>query len=409
MAISAHDNFRVMYPGGAFALEGTLTLLDGLDHLEDGFVRGLARFPTAARRLRRAYQELPLVRAQDTMLAGNSMPYTRWLHATTADDPVWRDQRLLAALERVDVPVLLHEGWQDRFVDQTLDQYARLRARGVEVALTIGPWNHVQVATKAAPVTMRETLDWLAVHLAGDADRVGASERSARVRIFVTGAERWRELPDWPPPARARSFYLQPGGGLAEQEPNQAAEPSRFSFDPADPTPAVGGRVINPSIAGPRDNRELERRSDVLVFTTSVLTEPLEIVGSPVAEIVHTSDNPYADLFVRLCEVRANGTSLNLADGFCRLPVENLDPTVRLPLDALAHRLAAGSRLRLQVSGGAHPRYARNLGTGDDPATATDLVPSRRTLHHGAGGASRIILPCHQPGHDVTPEVTPQG
>jgi putative CocE/NonD family hydrolase len=191
-----------------------------------------------------------------------------------------------------------------------------------------------------------------------------------------------------------RVFYLQPKGVLGETHPEPTAGPSTFIFDPADPTPTVGGRVINPTLGGHRDNREVERREDVLTFTSPLLCEPLEVVGNPIVELVHSTDNPYADLFVRLCEVRKDGRSINLSDGFQRLQPEKSSGTIRLPLDAMAHRFTHGTCIRLQISGGAHPRYARNLGTNEDPATSTVLAPSRRTVFHGQGGFSRIVLPC---------------
>jgi len=152
--------------------------------------------------------------------------------------------------------------------------------------------------------------------------------------------------------------------------------------------------MINPATGGYRDNRELEERDDVLTFTSPVLSEALEVIGVPVVELVHHTDNPNADLFVRLCDVSPKGRSINVSDGFRRLEPEKSHGTIEVRLDALAHRFAPGTRIRLQVSGGAHPRYARNLGTDKDPATSTELTPSRRTISHGDGGSSRILLPC---------------
>jgi putative CocE/NonD family hydrolase len=276
----------------------------------------------------------------------------------------------------------------DRFPEQMLEQYDRLRRRGVDVALTVGPWTHVECATKGAGILMEETLDWLAEHLAG----TGRRRRSSPVRIMVTGAQEWRDLPEWPPPTAERVLHLQPGGGLGDAPPPSAG-PSTFVYDPADPTPAVGGRVINPAIAGRRDNRELEKRGDVLTFTGPPLSEALEVIGNPVVELAHRTDNPYADLFVRLCEVRKGGRSINVSDGFQRLEPEKASGDVVIRMEALAHRFAPGARIRLQVSGGAHPRFARNLGTDEDPATGRNRVPSRRTIAHGDGGLSRLILP----------------
>jgi uncharacterized protein len=390
IAITAHDNHRVNHGTGAFALEPTLSLMEGFAHINDGVGRGLLRLPTAGRRLKPGFEELPLVRAQETVLAGSTMPYREWLTATEADDPLWRSMRLGQALERVSVPVLLHEGWQDRFVDQMIEQYECLQRRGVDVGLTIGPWTHIEAVTKGSGFLMQETLDWLAEHLAGSGHR----RRPSPVRVYVSGANVWRELSDWPPATIKRILYLQPEGVLGTRQPAPTAGPSRFTYDPADPTPAIGGRVINPTIGGYRDNRKLEKRGDVLTFTGPSLTESLEVVGNPVVELVHRTDNPYADLFVRLCEVGKNGRSVNVSDGFTRLRPEEADGTIRLELDAMAHRFNPGTRIRLQISGGAHPRYARNLGTDEDPAYGTKLAPSQRVIFHGEGGFSRVLLPC---------------
>jgi predicted acyl esterase len=134
--------------------------------------------------------------------------------------------RLSQALERVNVPVLLHEGWQDRFPAQMIEQYERLRRRGVDVGLTIGPWTHVEVATKGAGIVMEETLDWLAEHLAGTGRRL----RPSSVRVLVTGAKEWRYLPEWPPATNEYVlFLLQPNGELGNTQPKPTAGPSTFT------------------------------------------------------------------------------------------------------------------------------------------------------------------------------------
>ena len=160
---------------------------------------------------------------------------------------------------------------------------------------------------------------------------------------------------------------------LDNTQPQPTAGPSTFIPVPADPTPAVGDRVINPAIGGYRDNRELEKRKDVLTRSLAPpLNEPLEVIGNPVVELVHRTDNPYADLFVRLCEVRKNGRSINVSDAFQRLKPEDSSGTIRLRLDAMAHCFTPRTRIRLQISGGAHPRYARNLEPTKIPPRAAN-------------------------------------
>ncbi|MFY9764913.1 MAG: CocE/NonD family hydrolase, partial [Mycobacterium sp.] len=277
-------------------------------------------------------------------------------------------------------------GWQDLFLPQTLQQYRHLRDRGVDVALTMGPWTHTQLLFGGLATFARETQDWLDTHLGGRPTQA----RSDRVRFFVAG-EGWRELPDWPPTTTERALYLQPGGGLVETPPSPAVSSSAsFRYDPADPTPTIGGRLLSPD-GGYRDDTALAARRDVLSFTSDVLTDDLYVHGNPVAELAHSSDNPHVDVFVRISEVDPKGRSRNVSDGYRRLDgTPHGGNTVSLELDAIAHRFRAGSRIRVLIAGGSHPRYARNLGTGEATVTGSRLTPSTHEVHLGA---SRVLLP----------------
>ncbi|HEY9303949.1 MAG TPA: CocE/NonD family hydrolase, partial [Mycobacterium sp.] len=283
-------------------------------------------------------------------------------------------------------PVLLIGGWQDIFLQQTLQQYRHLRDRGVDVALTMGPWTHTQLLFQGLRTITQESQDWLDTHLGG---RPAASRRG-RVHFHVAG-EGWRAAADWPPATTAHALYLQPGGGLTGTPPSSAAgsfaNSVSFRYDPANPTPTIGGRLLSPD-GGYRDDTSLAPRSDVLSFTTDVLDKDLCVIGNPVAELAHTSDNPHVDVFVRISEVDGKGRSENVSDGYRRLT--DATDTVRLELDAIAHRFRAGSRIRVLVAGGSHPRYARNLGTGEPTATGGQLKTSTHELHFGA---SRVLLP----------------
>ena len=158
------------------------------------------------------------------------------------------------------VPVLLIGGWQDIFLEQTLQQYRHLRGRDVDVALTVGPWTHTQLMGKGLATSARESLDWLDAHLGGAA----ALRRPSRVRVFVTG-QGWRNVPDWPPATTERALYLRPGGYLGETAPTglKGLAPSRFRYDPTDPTPTIGGPLLSVD-GGYRDDSRLASRSDVL-------------------------------------------------------------------------------------------------------------------------------------------------
>src|SRR5205807_7498943 len=143
-----------------------------------------------------------------------------------------------------------------------------------------------------------------------------------------------------------RRWHLQPGGGLAETPPTGSA-PDRFRYDPADPTPAVGGTSLS-SNSGARDNRALEARSDVLTYTTTPLDEDLEIIGPVFAAVHLTSSTGHFDVFVRLCDVGPSGRSVNVCDGIVRCGPDTTQP-VRVDLWPIAHRIRRLHRLRLEV------------------------------------------------------------
>ena len=217
--------------------------------------------------------------------------------------------------------------------------------------------------------------------------------RAQPVRVFVLGSEEWREFEDWPPPAsQERSWWLQPDGGLGSEAPRQSS-PDTYRYDPADPTPAVGGNMLLFG-AGPKDNRELEGRSDVLTFTTEPLESEITVVGTPVVNLYVSSSATSADFFVRLCDVAPDGRSVNICDGITRVsPIEDV-VALELRLTPTACSFEAGHRLRLQISSGAHPRFARNLGTDEPLATATTIEVAHQSIFHDPAHPSSLTLRC---------------
>ncbi len=329
-------------------------------------------------------------------IGGNEAPwYPEWLAHPDLSDAYWDARRATAALERVTVPVLLIGGFHDQFYEQTLLQYQALRRRDVPVGLTVGPWTHLTVDVGLAA---RETLAWLDAFVAGD----GPSPRSQPVRVWTGGTAQWSERAEWPPAGVAPvTWYLQPGGVLATDGGPSAgaglsAGASDFAYDPLDPTPSVGGRTTSYS-AGSRDNRDLEARGDVLTFSTGPLAGPAEIAGAPSLHLYLRCDGASADIFARLCDVSESGESRNVTDQVIRLGQAELPPgkacAVTMSLPDVSHVFRPGHRIRLQISGGAFPRYARNLGTAADQVTGTQTAVVHYSILHGQPQPSVLTLP----------------
>ena len=365
-----HDLFSSVWGTGSFAVNNFLAWCDLVSHQEDS---------------RRITTGIPAAR---TLLGTGAPWFESWIEHSGQHDPFWHALRSSGALDGVQVPVLLLGGWQDIFLKQTLQQYGHLRRRGVDVALTVGPWTHTQMLGKGLATCARESLDWLDTYL-GDGPTL---RRPSRVRVYVTG-QGWRHLSDWPPTTTERALYLRPGRYLDETAPTdlKGVAPARFRYDPADPTPTTGGPLLSRS-GGYRDDSRLALRDDVLAFTGATLTRDLCVYGNPVVELAHTSDNPHVDLFVRMSEVDAKGRSRNVSDGYRRLGAAT--KTVDIELDEIAHRFRAGSRIRLLIAGSWFPRYARNLGTEEPMLTGRQSKPATHTVRYGR---SRLLLPVGPP------------
>jgi uncharacterized protein len=241
---------------------------------------------------------------------------------------------------------------------------------------------------------LRAGLAWFDTHLRGASGRLW--ERP--VRLFVMGADEWRELDAWPPPARERRYFLHGHGLLSPAAAALDSPPDHYRYDPADPTPSVGGPLLS-RYAGPRDNRALEARHDVLCYTTPLLEQAVEVAGAVRLELFFRSSVDHTDFFGPLCDVHPDGRSINICDGLLRVApgaaAPQPDGSLRIMVDmwSTAHRFRAGHRIRLQVSSGAHPRWTRNLGTGEPLATGARMVAAAQTIYHDHVHPSALVLP----------------
>jgi len=382
MIAGPHDFSKAMWESNAFALETFLgwAAANSIPFDErPNLVRQLLDTGRNATQQRAAIAGLPMADAAESILNGRAPWYREWLEHPDLNDPYWNPYNVTEGTQRVTTPTLLVGGWQDVFIGQTTEQYETLRTRGVDVALTLGPWTHPDHVLKGSVVIDNEALDWFDMHLGSGRPDL----RAHPVRTFVTGRNAWRASSTWPPSHTDSTWHLNDDGVLGTTAPANDGT-SIFASDPEVPTPALGGRRLSTK-AGVQDNAKLEARPDVLTFTTAELVTDLEFEGFPVVDVSLSVDNPYADVFIRICDVDQKGRSHNIADTLVRL-----DPTVpsgevqhiTARLSPAAHRLMKGHRLRLQLSGGAHPQYARNLGTGGPLSTATDLKPAVHTINH---------------------------
>lgn len=391
--VAPHDQAWHTWGTGSFRLDRAAwsDLMSKRDKEQGSFLSNLANIPglsfLRSAKLERAVADLPLEKSLKRYFGDRAPWLFEYLKHPNVDDEYWATRRHHIALERANIPILLVSGWYDTFTTQTLHQYTQLRERGVNVNLIVGPWTHVQ---GSGLYSMPEIMDFLAEHVA----KTGKYNRS-QARIYITGPGEWRSLPSWPPSTQPHALYLQEGSGLGFGLPAQAARPLSFIFDPLNPTPSIGGNQM--SAGGRLNDSAYADRSDVLTFTSEALTEDLEILGSPFIHLMHESNPPFADLFVRLSEVDLEDVSHNITEVYRALdPARDTTQPLKLDLQDCAHRFRAGTRVRIIIAGGSFPMYARNLGTAEDRVRSGKTAPQRHTVSI-AGGVSQLVLPIATP------------
>ena len=373
------------------------------------------------------YQRLPLA---DLGGIEELIPYYgEWLAHDRRDD-YWTQTAPNERYGAVAAPALHLGGWYDIFAAGTIENFARLQAEAAtEEArhgqrLFMGPWSHASYGdviggVEFGPAASWDAFDTTAWHLAWfDEQLRGVAGDSAPVRLFLMGANTWLEEPSWPPPGVAlEHWHLRSRGTAAAGEGvlSRAApadeEPDTFVYDPADPVPTHGGATILPGFlvgmrTGPLDQRAIEERPDVLVYTSEPLPADVDVIGNVEAVLHVSTSGADTDFTAKLVDVAADGSARIVCDGIRALRHrDSLErtSTVRpgevygLPvsLGPTATRFRRGHRIRLEVSSSNFPRFARNPNNGVAPTEATraDLTPARQVVHHDAARPSRLVLP----------------
>jgi putative CocE/NonD family hydrolase len=417
---SFYDGFT--YRGGAFQqwLTQTWTTMLALDTLE--------RAARKAADVRTWAWALPLTRYPILQPpAGDALaPYYRdWLRHPSYDS-YWKQWSFEDRYARVTVPGLHVGGWYDVFGDAPARVFNGMQAKGANEAarrnqrLILGPWSHGPLNARAGEIDFGPVakLDPTEVGLRWF-DRILRGVRSGEgfeppVRLFIMGENRWRNENEWPL-ARAQEtrFFLHSGGkansvrgsGSLDRGRGQSEPFDEFVYDPANPVPTRGGGLCCGGIlAGAVDQRPIESREDVLVYTTAAFDRPVEATGRLRAELYVSSSAVDTDFTARVIDVWPNGFAQNVADGVLRLRYrhslekpEFLTPgevaRIHIELSATSNLFRPGHRLRLLITSSDYPRYDRNLNTGDEQAFGTHMVKAVNRVYHDREHASALVIP----------------
>lgn len=377
------------------------------------------------------YAHLPMT---DMPMVKRFAPYYfDWLNQTTDDVERYRREGR-EIYERVTVPALNIGGWYDMFVEGVIDNYRQMKQHGgSELArksqkLLIGPWAHFDLPglfteRDYGPHASTWDMNLVGVHIRWydrwlkDIDN--GVEHDKPVRIFVMGADVWRDEEDWPlPDTQYRNYYLHSKGGantlagdglLLLDAPEEQPE-DVFLYDPRNPVPTIGSQNLLPEgdwlNAGPRDQRKLEQREDVLCYTTPPFEQDVEVTGPIDLVLSISSSAPDTDFTGKLVDVYPDGRAEVLTDGILRVRYREslteavlMEPgqvyEIRVHLGVTSNVFKAGHSIRLEVSSSNFPRFNRNTNTGGDTISEgeDDLQQAVNRVYHDPARLSYLILP----------------
>jgi putative CocE/NonD family hydrolase len=362
----------------------------------------------------------------DLQSAGAVVPHYRdWIKHESYDD-YWKSISDEERFNKIDVPTYVSGGWFDIFVMGTINGYVGMKNKGATpearkgARMIIGPWGHGPSQsfgevdfTPAALVEQFETeLSFFDYHLKGIKNAI---ETDKPVRLFYMGANQWRSETDWPiPGTKYQELYLGNNGNansvrgkgtLSFTKPTKTGTDT-YRYDPQSPVPTTGGNNCcgTPTPSGPRDQRPLEQREDVLVYTSEFLEKPLTIAGPVKMKLHAATDGPDTDWMIKLVDVHPNGFAMPVSEGILRAKFrEGLDKIKLLTPDKVyeyeiemtgtANVFQPGHRIRVDITSSNFPQFDRNPNTGEPLGTSTKTRIAKQTIHFGGTEISHILLP----------------
>jgi putative CocE/NonD family hydrolase len=383
---------------------------------------------------RKLFRHLPLIDIDQEVL-GHKVPFWRdWLEHPTYDD-FWHALSPRHTYGQIDVPIFQQGGWYDPYAGGIFRMWNGM-VQGGKTAdarknqkVLMGPWTHseptsselgdIDFGPPAQVIFPEIELPWFDYWLKGL--ETGIMDEPP-IKLFVMGANQWRFEHEWPL-ARTQftPYYLHSGGransiygdGVLSPEPPASEPPDRFDYDPTNPVPTVGGvhslgfmvqNFPDPVLVGPVDQRPIERRDDVLVYTTPELEQDVEVTGPLELVLYAASSARDTDFTVSLVDVFPTGFAIPVAEGIIRgrfrhgfeqmdLLQPNEPDKFRIRMYPTSNLFKKGHRIRVHISSSNFPHFSRNLNTGEDVATGMGTRIAQQTILHTSQYPSHIMLP----------------
>ena len=366
--------------------------------------------------------QLPLDRLDS--VAGRDLKIWRERMQHDTQDDYWTPMQMRGFYDRFDIPSFNVTGWFEGQLKGQVQNYVNTVRHTKDPTahmLIIGPWLHSVNRNRRvgerdygpqAIIDLDKIRDqWLDHRMLG----TSAADLPS-VMYFLPVKNEWRRAAAWPvPQTRFTQYYLESGGrantllgdGVLRQGVVGAGKPDEFAYDPANPVPTVSSRTAGARGGlpqGPVDNRAVETRPDVLVYTSEPLREGLEVSGPVTATIHFSTDVPDTDMSLKLLDVYPDGRALNLSEGIGRARYrtsytkpELLEPgkvyAIEVELFPTANYFEPGHRIRIEVSSSDFPNFGRNLNTGKSSETTTEMRVAHTRILHSRDYPSQIVLP----------------
>jgi hypothetical protein len=369
------------------------------------------------------------MRDMDKAVGMESKTWQNWMDHPTLDD-WWKKACYMHLRSRVDIPAMHICGWYDDDGIATYLNYPGMRKDAAtqkardEQRLIIGPWPHkINASTKVGEIDFGPSavvdlnaiiFRFFAKHLTGEDH---CTEPEPRCRLFIMGENRWHGFDDWPIKGAVRTkLYLTSGGNanslfgdgaLSDSPPGADIPPDKYIYDPDNPVPYVTNPV-DLQLGEATEQQAIERRPDVLVYTTPPLEKDVAVCGRVFVELHISTDVRGTDFTAKLVDVWENGRAIQVCDGIQRAEFRNTlekaewlekDKVYRLTIDAWATgiRFFKGHCIRLEISSSAVPKFCRHLNTDTDQASETRGIVAHHVVHHDAKYPSHLTL-------DIIPE-----
>ena len=371
--------------------------------------------------------DLPKNSTQSDLTTALAPYFLDWLAHPTYDD-YWKRWSIEEHFQDIKVPQLTIAAWYDIFLGGSLRNYMGVKQQGGSDIARQGQWLMVTIGGHAGDGRKVGDVDFgpaaafneeeitLAWYDHIFLNRANDFASSKRVKLFVLGANQWREEEDWPiSRSRETRYYLHSSGKAnslggdgnltlvpPHQEPND-----HYIYDPANPVPTIGGPLCCAQqrlVPGPHDQRPAEARGDVLIYSTTPMTQDVEVTGPIKLELFAKSSAVDTDFTAKLVDVWPDGFAQNLTEGIVRAryresqeKAEFINPgqvyKFTVDLWATSNVFKKGHVLRLEVSSSNFPRFDRNMNTGEEQARAQKYVSATNTIYHDGEHPSALILP----------------